>query len=237
MLRRFKWLVAGGLTLAIALATLSLAKYEHGSLVYRKHAIWQSTSTILLTQGGFPWGRATLPTGGVGSESQFANPTWLSSLTDLYAQFANSDQVRALMQADGAPSSATFTATPIQPVVSTGTLPVISLVARAYTPADAIKATVVGRKAFLQYISEKQTQAAIPDAQRVDIQTLQQATLPTLFQGRKKTLPIVIFLAVVSATIALAFVLENLRPEVSPVAIVTPDASAVGEQSLSRSRA
>ena len=41
-----------------------------------------------------------------------------------------------------------------------------------------------------------------------------------LLEGRSKTVPIVVFLTVMLAVIGLAFILENLRPRVRPVADV-----------------
>ena len=58
---RFRWLVVLGLILAIALAVLSVAKVSSHGLSYRKHEVWQSSTTVLLTQHGFPWGRAVVP--------------------------------------------------------------------------------------------------------------------------------------------------------------------------------
>lgn len=217
---RFRKLVFGGIVIAILLSVLSVAKVTSGGLVYRKPEIWQSTSTVLLTQHGFPWGRATLPSAEVGAGSEFADPTRFSSLTDLYSQFANSDQVKSILLSEGAKKSWKLLATPVQPVnPSTGGLPVILLAGQAYTPSEAVKATVLGRRAFLQYVSQQQQSAAIPDNQRIDIQTIQSATVPKVFLPRKKTLPIVILLAVLSATFGLAFVLQNLRPRGASVVV------------------
>lgn len=217
---RFRKLVFGGVLLAILLAVLSVAKINSSGLVYRKPEIWQSTSTVLLTQHGFPWGRATLPSSEVGAGSEFADPTRFSSLTDLYSQFANSDEVKSILLSEGAKKSWKLLATPVQPVnPSAGLLPVILLAGQAYTPKEAVQATVLGRRAFLQYVAAQQQSAAIPENQRIDIQTIQSATVPKVFLPRKKTLPIVILLAVLSATFGLAFVLENLRPRTPSVAL------------------
>jgi hypothetical protein len=217
---RFRKLVFGGVLLAVFLSVLSVAKITSGGLVYRKPEIWQSTSTVLLTQHGFPWGRATLPSSEVGAGSGYADPTRFSSLTDLYSQFANSDQVKAILLREGAKKSWKLLATPVQPVnPSTGGLPVILLAGQAYTPSEAVKATTLGRRAFLEYVAGQQQTAAIPENQRIDIQTIQSATVPKVFLPRKKTLPIVILLAVLSATFGLAFVLENLRPRKTSVSV------------------
>jgi hypothetical protein len=209
---------------------LSVAKVSSSGIVYRKPEVWQSTSTVLLTQHGFPWGRATLPSAEVGAGSEFADPTRFASLTDLYSQFANSDQVKRLMRSHGAPKTWKLLATPVQPANPNSTLPVILLAGQAYTPSDAVKATLIGRSAFLQYVAEQQHSAAIPQDQRIDIQTIQSATKPKVFLPRKKTLPIVILLAVLSATFGLAFVLENLRPRGASMVIAKEKQQAQQQQ-------
>ena len=228
---RFRWLVALGLILAIALSVLSVAKFSSHGLSYRKHEVWQSSTTVLLTQHGFIWGRAVIPPTQAGSTG---GPAWLYGLTALYAQFASSDDVKALMLHDGASKNWTLTAAPVISSGSSSALPVIALAGLAYTPAGAVQATLVGRTAFLQYVKSRQASAAIPDNERVDLQVLQNATPPVLVQPRKKTLAIVILLAVLSATIGLAFVLENARPRVKPVTLAAPEPV---EHGIVRSRA
>jgi hypothetical protein len=229
VLWRFRWLVALGLIFAIALSVLSIAKVSSHGLSYRKHEVWQSSTTVLLTQHGFIWGRAVIPPTQSGATG---GPGWLASLTDLYAQFANSDDVKALMVRDGASKSWALTAAPV--TGSSSALPVIALTGLADTPASAVRATLVGRAAFLQYVKSQQVSAAIPNGDRVDLQVLQNATPPVLVQPRKKTLPIVIFIAVISATIGLAFILENARPNVKPVTLAAPEPV---EHGIVRSRA
>jgi hypothetical protein len=233
VLWRFRWLIAVGLILATVLSVLSVAKVSTHGLKYRKPEVWQSSSNVLLTQKGFPWGRSSLPA--QEGSSQFGGPGWLSGLTELYAQFANSDQVRAIMLRSGASPLWRLTAAPVIPSGSSSALPVVALAGMAYTPKGAIEATLAGRAAFIRYVSSQQALAAIPNGDRVDLQVLQNATPPVLVQPRRKTLPIVIFLAVMTAAIALAFVLENARPRVTPVATLsTPE--PVGHN-LVRSRA
>ena len=55
------------------------------------------------------------------------------------------------------------------------------------------------------------------------------STKAALIAGRKKTLAIVAFLAVLIATIALTFVLENLRPRIQAVAPTAPAPSVPTE--------
>jgi hypothetical protein len=232
VLWRFRWLVLSGILVAILLAVLSVAKVSSHGLSYRKHEVWQSSTTILLTQHGFPWGRTVVPASQPGATG---GPGWLSGLTELYAQFANSDQVKELMLRDGAANDWALTAAPVIPTGSSSALPVIALAGLADSPTSAVRATLVGRSAFLQYVKSQQVLAAIPKGDRIDLQVLQNVTPPTLVQPRKKTLPVVIFLAVLSATVGLAFVLENARPRVRSVtSLAAPEPV---EHGLVRSRA
>ena len=71
-------LALGGLTLASALAILSVARVSSDGLSYRSDEVWESTTTLLLTRKG----------------NTFAAPMAYSPLTDLYSRLANSDAVR-----------------------------------------------------------------------------------------------------------------------------------------------
>ena len=179
----------GGLTLAVALTILSVARVSSNGLSYRSDEVWKSTTTLLLTRKG----------------NAFAAPANYAPLTDLYSQLANSDAVRKSMLKAGAHKDWKITATPVAPTFNPGAvLPVIELAGEAPTPRGAVKATVLGREAFLDYISGQKGSAGI--------EVLQNATKPTLAVPRSKTLPIITFLAILSATFALAFILENVRP-------------------------
>jgi|GEM_PF-2522855 len=218
VLWRFKFIVFGGLILACLLAVLATAKITSHGLRYRKPVIWQSHSTLMLGQAkAFPEGRAILPPANPDKSYPYADLGRFASMLELYGQFANSDAVRRLMIREGAPPQESITAAPVTPVLSTTILPVLTLTGLGDSPSQALDAVQRGRKAFLDYIVSQQTAAAIPVKDRVDIQVLQAASPPSVLQKRKKTLPIVIFIAVLSAAIGLAFVLENARPRVRSV--------------------
>ena len=80
-----------------------------------------------------------------------------------------------------------------------------------------------GTRALLAHLAERQTQAKIPPDERVQVRVLSRVADPVLLEGRKKTLPIIVLLAVLSATIGLAFVLENVRPAVRPLSPVADE--------------
>jgi hypothetical protein len=204
---RFRIIVAVGLALALALAVLSYVKVSFAGrphITYRQNATWQSQETFLITARGVPWAQ-------IGVES---SPS-LSGLSAFYAHLANSDAVqRRLLR--GGPIHGTMSAQDSVDLTSQqrAPLPFISIIGTATSPSEAISIARRGAAAFRGYLVSLQAAANVPESRRVQLEVLSTARKATLVQGRKKTLPIVIFLTVMVAAIGLAFILENLKPRV-----------------------
>jgi hypothetical protein len=237
VLRRFWLIVALGLVLAFALAFASLAKvsFAHGSLSasYRQQEVWQSTTRLLVTQKGFPWGRLVVPTttsqsaattGEPSSPSlQFADPTRLEGLAVLYAQLINGNPIQQQIRSVDARKNA-LVATAVTDPTTGSLLPLIDVVGRGDSRREAVRVSQAGAALFRTYIADQQASADIARNQRVLLQVVSDQV--NLAAGRKKTLAAVAFLAVMIATVGLALVLENLRP-----AVDVPE-SAAPKQSL-----
>jgi hypothetical protein len=217
---RFKWLALIGFLLAVSLAVLSAARFElPAKLVYRQSEVWTSQSKILLTEPGFPWGRSIYPVEPAPAADEldkpyvpkYADPGRFYGLAELYSQFANSDRVRAIARSQGL-GSAKFTAAPIPTSTGDGSLPLIGMTALAPSANRAVEAANLAGRAFRVFITEEQTAGRIPERQRVRLAVVSQAREASLVEGRKMTLPIVVFLSVIMAFLALVFVLDNLRP-------------------------
>jgi hypothetical protein len=220
VLRRFWPLVVTGVILASSLAFLSLVRVTSHGVSYRKPMVWQSQSMLLLTQPGFLYGRSVIPPAGTGTvPPQYTN---LAGLTDLYSQFANSDDVKRLMRQEGAPKAWTISAVAAVPTIQGGNLPVIALSGHANSANEAVSAVEYGRRALVEYVQRQQQLAKIPKNQRISLQIVQRATKPVVVEPRKKTLAVVVFVALLIAAIGLAFILENLRPRVRAVAPAAP---------------
>src|SRR5437762_10309500 len=77
------------------------------AITYRQNQTWVSYVTMLVSQEGFPWGRAVLDQSDpsaknkVNRTARFADPGRFSSLAILYSHFADSDAVKRLMLRDG----------------------------------------------------------------------------------------------------------------------------------------
>jgi hypothetical protein len=228
VLWRFRYLVFAGALLGIVLALLSFYKIDFGggkpTFTHRQSEIWQSESVLFLTQPGFAAGRTVLPyvvkdvAGEKTAVPSIQQPSEFTDLSPLYARLANSDAVKRLVLRDGK-LPGKYSAIPAADTTYSDTIPLPMLeIFGTATSSDGAK--TVARRAttgFLTYLRKLQIDAGIPDRQRVDIEILNAPSNATVIQPRKKTLPIVVFMAVLFAVMALAFVLENARPGIRVV--------------------
>jgi len=215
VLWRFKWLVALGLVVGLGL----------GYLVYQRQSEeYASYATVFVTQNGFPWGRLALPepvigdtesgspSSGASTGPEFADPTRLSSLAILYSRFADSDPVRRLMLKDG-PLNGRIEAAPLLASDNeSDALPLISIAGIADTPGAAISIAQRATTSLISYIEGQQAANDIPLSQRVEFQVVKKPETAKVLSGKSWTLPVVVFLAVMLAVVALAFLLQNIRP-------------------------
>jgi hypothetical protein len=223
VLWRYRPLMIYGTCVALLLALLSGARITTHGIKARGTTTWSSTATLLITHANdFPYGRTAPaylpanPSKGIPS-IQVADPNQLTSLSLLYAQLANSDAVRALMRQEG-PIRGSVAARPVfqsannnASNASSYLLPLITLTATSTQSGWAVQTAQLGTRAFLDYISQQQNDAKIPGDQRVSVQVLQSASSASIVSAPGVTLPVVVFIAIIIAVIALAFVLENLR--------------------------
>ena len=253
VLWRFKPIVLLGFVLAVALAGLSVVHVSRDGVTYRESVLWSSTTRIGVTQKGFPWGRLLAQEQTPGEAAQNlgipqADPNRLNTLAVLYAELATSDPVRSLMRLDGAiplcdresDSGASgrasdrcgkIVATPVVVGDNRVALPLVDLMAIAPSPRAAVDLAQQSADAFGTYIRDQQKANDVPQADRVVVQQLVRPKPPEVFQPRSKTMPIVVFLAVMFATVGLAFLLENARPR-GPEAVGEPEIT--GAQSSAR---
>ena len=238
VLGRHRGIVIGGVVAAVLLAILSYYKpvLDGGvpSLVPRKAETWQASETLFLTQPGFPAGRTQLPVVAVkvGNQetqvSRFADPGKFTGLAPLYAKLANSDAVKTRAERAGPlPGKATAIPTADTSYGAINPLPMVTIFSTAPTRDAALKTAARISNAFQGYLLTSQAQAKIPKDDRVEIQVVNEAGDEQLLVPRKKTLPIVVLLAILSATIALAFVRDNTKP--APAAAAAPGVEGAAE--------
>jgi hypothetical protein len=225
VLWRFRAVVLLGLLVASALAALSVVRVTTGGkITYRQSQLWSSTTRLGVTQSGFPWGRlfaqqpvaAGQPT--LTPEQQaaklgipIADPNRLNNLAVLYSELATSDQVHSLMLRDG-PIVGQISAVSLVEGDNRIMLPLIDITAISTSPLAAIRLSLRSARALERYVAGQQSSNNVPTTDRVIVQEILNPKQAHIYQPRSKTMPIVIFLAVLFATVGLAFLLENLRP-------------------------
>ena len=220
---RFRLLLACGLVLAIVLATLTMARVELDGgmpkLEHRQSNTWLSASTLLVTQSGFPWGRAILDEtikgtdggGEAGEIARFADPGRYSGLAALYSRLAKADEVQVEVERGSSPGQYYDTEV-VKDANSQAVLPMIYI--KGYGPTPRAAEDVANRASliFRRYLSRLQDESKIVPEKRVVVTVTQKAGATTLFDKRSTVRPIMLFLLVMLAFLALAFTLENLRP-------------------------
>jgi hypothetical protein len=222
VLWRFKLLVLCGLLAALVLATLSFAKvtFVNGKpgFKYRKAETWASGSTVLLTQRGFSWGSINATQAAVSG---------LSGLAGFYSQLISSRAIQERIAPGGRYQGTVYASPVVDRATGYGVaLPLINIGAQAPTSKRAISLARRATAVFGSYIAQQQRATHVPMSQRVGLEVVNPALGAYVVTGRKKTVPIAIFVIVMTAAVGLAFVLENLRPSVRvvPHRLVEPPA-------------
>jgi hypothetical protein len=239
VLWRFRVIVAAGFVLALLLATLAVVRIGPGGVGYRHSELWSTTMRLLVTQRGAPEVRlyAQKPITSSSQDPSSADPTIsvadpnrFNTLALLYAEFATSDPVRRLTLSKGL-IPGKIVATALRDSDSGVMLPLIDLTAISTSRRDAIRLARNSAAALDGYVSAEQRVNKVPVSDRAMLRTIVAPRLPQVFQPRSKTMAIVVFLAVMLATVGVAFVLENLRPR--PRVLQEPDTGF--EQKIRRS--
>jgi hypothetical protein len=186
-----------------------------------------SYETVSVTQPGFTEGRLNY---------SGADPSRLTQLAVLYSHYIDADAVHAQIWPHGAATGESLQAAPVLAVGGSSAataLPIISIAAFSPSPVAAQLLAARATSALSGYIEGRQVSAGIPPTERVELQPVKQALKnpATLWQARSKSLPIVVFLTALMATFGLAFILENLRPQIRSVALVEEEHKRVAGQS------
>jgi hypothetical protein len=218
--------------LAVCLAVLSLVRVEPGfppKFEYRDAEQWAARSTILVTEADSPLFRSvfeeTVLAPGATTRKvtpDFAPSSRFVELATIYAHLATSDDVKRIMLREGGRFKGAIEAIPLTTANTGNGLPLISLGGISTSPEAAVLLAHRVTEAFNQYVADAQRRSGIPADQRVVLEQLQGPAQVELLHGRSKTLPIVVFITVMLAAIGLAFVLENLRPRMRPLAAEPP---------------
>jgi capsular polysaccharide biosynthesis protein len=197
---RFRFLVLGGLLVALALAFLTMFRVGPHGVSYRQQKTYRATQTLWLTSKG--------------SLLDGLKQGNLAQVALQYVNIANSNVVLSRVLKAG-PVGGSYQVVQI-PGPNNSLQPLISVTGQSHAPAQA--ARIAGRvsDALNWWSNLSQNRQNVQPDTRVTISTITPPR-PFVFQGRKLTVPIIIFLSVMIVTLGLAFIFENLRPR--PLAV------------------
>jgi len=222
VIKRHPRLIAAGVAVGVLFALLATFSVGPGGIDWRKPEQWQSSATLLVTQSGFPWGRTQLPgitDAGQGNTPQvtqqrsggtdFADPARLASLAVVYAFFAESKQVSALVP--DRPAGTEVTGESVSTRNGNGDpLPLFKVSATGDSKEGSESLNDRTIAALRAYISREQGLSRVPATQRVELQLLDGPTA-TMESGHGYLLAVACFLLAIAAAVAGAYLLENVR--------------------------
>lgn len=239
---RQRRLLAAGAVVAVLVSLASMFSFSPSNgFEHRQEETWVSHARLLVTQEGFPQGRANLGQEDAGQQPDAGERRFLGTdravhLALLYAKIANADQVRSLMfDAGRVPGAKQVT------VRAEQDLPTLDVEALATTRAAAVTLAQRQVRALLGYLQRRQATSGVPEQERVRLSivrwpgtrpVLEEDSTTWLLAPRSKMLPMVVFLAVLALFAGLAFVVENgrrARVERGPVPIADPDVGLASE--------
>ena len=198
-----------GVVASLALAVLSFVRISPTGIGYRSSERWVNEATLVVTQAGFNEGRSG---GGAAVDTTLQR---FSTLVNVYAALVESDQVVDLLvrrglvdREDVSDGEIPVVATPVVSDNGAST-PLMTLTGSASSAAKATALTVGATRAFIDTLERRQRAAGIPASQRTLVQPVRRSGEPTLVEPRSKSLPIIVFLAGLSATFAAAIIRDG----------------------------
>jgi hypothetical protein len=224
---RFRIVLGVGLAIATLIAIMSLGKPTLSggkpSFEFRESDVYLSAATLLVTQEGFPWGRAILDdvveVENPGSDPlvipKYGDPGRYSGLAALYAELAKADEVQAIVASKNRLGQR-YEPMIVQQPGAAATLPMIYLKGYGSSPEDAVDVAERASAAFIEYLEKVQDENDIAANKRVEVEVTSSATAPEIFEKRSIVRPMFLFLLITTGFIALTFALENLRPRREP---------------------
>jgi hypothetical protein len=230
---RFRMLLAFGLVFATLIALAAFVRIESNgglpSLTYREDAVYSSKSTLLVTQKGFPWGRAILDDmvrienegGEPALMPRFADSGRYAGLAALYAELAEGDAVAREVVA-GSRQGQTYTAEVAREEGTGAAMPLLYITGFGPSPDSARDVAQRAVDAFQRYLERQQSQSNITADRRIELVVSARASTAAVFAARSLVKPIFLFVVILSVFVAIAFALDNLRPARSVASKVEP---------------
>lgn len=243
ILWRWRAVLALGLVVGTVMAVLVTFDVSPSGVEWRSQATFSSTSRTIVTQRGFPLGRAALPIPSPtevpspdrNSTPRFAPSERLTELAVVYSYIAKSDQVKRLIRP--LPLDQQINVASVSHPATGDPLPLMEIATTATTSggARALNRAVVD--SLRQYLQRHGKANGVPPNERVTLEVLNSPQPGVLVGGRTPTLSVVLWFLVLAVTLVVVYVLENLYPSAAIPVGHRLDAQIDAEPELLRTRA
>jgi hypothetical protein len=233
-LRRFWWLLLLGTSIAVVAAVASVYRLDFSSIPpdvqKRAQVTYTASARLLVTSSDAPYFRRTVYTrvtnadGSLGEPGFATGPPDLGTLisnANLYPLLIESDEVQALRQKMHGLIPGSITAHAIYAVASPNRfelseVPVIEVFAFSGSYSAAVDLAQSTVEAFTAYVEREQDQADLAPEERILIRELERPNAAVASQDSSRTLPLMLFVAILAAFVALAVVLNRIYPSELP---------------------
>jgi hypothetical protein len=227
--KRFKRVAIGGFVAAVILAILAYGTPGPHGLTPHGSVTWESQAQLLITQSSGAYNRANPQAITAGL------PGYISGQSPVYAQIANGDAVQSAVRAAKIPGLVEAQEG-VDPLTG-AYMPWITLTATAPTASDAVKLSQRTVTVLQNYLLHEEEAGGVPESQRISLQVVKSGMPPEIAASPKPTIAILVFIAIISATIMVMFSLENHDPMTAAALGRVPGRSAGGTGRFADSRA
>jgi len=254
-LLRFWWVVTLGIFFGVSIAVWIV--YEIPGFTPREDTVYTAATQLFVTSAEGQYVRVSVPrtvdsgstrgargSAGQGGGSRLVineppNVEPLLAAANVYPLLIASDDVARLREKLFGPLPGTVTATAFT-AVSTATrflpaqLPVIDIFATSSRPREATTLAQATAETFKRWIKREQDRAGVAPRERIRVELLRapRGALPS--GGPSYGIPILAALAVASAFVILAFVLDQLLPRGAEAPQVLPSPSDASSETRRR---
>lgn len=229
-LRRFWWLLLVGVGVALIAAVASVYRIDlvPPGLEKRAQVTYTASARLLVTSAEAPYFRTTVPrvTEAPAADGEEPSATTFISAPDigtlittanLYPILIASDEVQRLRQEMAGPLPGTITTRAIYEVNSPSRfelsqVPVVEVFGHSNTYAGAVNLAQATVDAFKTYVERTQDEAGLRRDERILLQQIQRPAGAVPSGGASLSLPLMLFVVVSAAFMALAILLDRLFP-------------------------
>jgi hypothetical protein len=215
---RWRRIALAGCLLAGVLAIVVSFKPSTSGLEWRSQATYMSSSRLFVTQPGFPWGRATLPTPDATTPlppdaqklKSFAPPSRFNELAVVYSYLAQSDLVRDRVMPR--PLEEQVTVATIPNPATGEPLPLLEITTMGSSQGASKELNQAVIAALGEYLEQNVKENRVPADERVQLEVLNPPKPGWLVGGRSLTLSAIVLILGLVATIIAIYILENVFP-------------------------